>query len=432
MDQFKKGLALFRDGKFKDAANTLSHASKKEPDNVKVWNALSVALSKTGNYSEALSAVDTALRLDPDNPVCKKNREKILEKLRNTFEIDECTYIRPEELTQTVRLKKPILVTGIPDNFTSIEEEGEFSIEEDLQVAEENLDDVREIKNQVNAHDSSFLDEHDGFSSIFHDEEGAGFDDEIQYQGAHCTEPIIQTGNADDVFQAETRNVDTGTIIQEKQDQQDGIKGWWIALSACAIICIIGLVFWNAGLLMANPGPNNQDNMMIPDVHDTPSDTLAKPVIENSTTLTREPTLTKDPEIEKEISLDQVYDDSNFNSVSATMMSRTLHELTMVESALNKRDYSRASEYIETVLDLVYDYMVTSSTYSLSPNATEKAQAINEITGSIEKSMDYAKKAIEASKLGEEEIETAHLISALQNIKIVMEEMKRSMTTGVS
>ena len=72
MDQFKKGLALFRDGKFKDAANTLSHARKKEPDNVKVWNALSVALSKTGNYSEALSAVDTALRLDPETRSVRK------------------------------------------------------------------------------------------------------------------------------------------------------------------------------------------------------------------------------------------------------------------------------------------------------------------------------------------------------------------------
>lgn len=73
---FKKGITCYREGRYQDAIGFFTKATKKDPLNHKAWNALGVAYSKYGDYSEANTCFHTALRLEPDSDAYLENLKK--------------------------------------------------------------------------------------------------------------------------------------------------------------------------------------------------------------------------------------------------------------------------------------------------------------------------------------------------------------------
>lgn len=199
------------------------------------------------------------------------------------------------------------------------------------------------------------------------------------------------------------------------------------------ILLIAGIFLWNAGFFMESPEYYSPEPMydQISEPISTPvtviptSDGSLSPVIENTSTIPPEPVEILTPEeILDTKNLPENYDDAEFFAVTTTMLSRADNELKVLRSALQDHKYALVSDEVETVLDLIYDYTIKYTSYSLSPEATESARTIHEITGLIEKVVDYSEKAIEASDLGEKEVENAHLVSAIENIKKAMEKIE--------
>lgn len=72
-DDYQQGLKAFREGQYDKAVDFLIRASEKDDQNPKIWNALGVSLSKTGEYKDAESCFENALVLDPGNITYEKN-----------------------------------------------------------------------------------------------------------------------------------------------------------------------------------------------------------------------------------------------------------------------------------------------------------------------------------------------------------------------
>jgi tetratricopeptide (TPR) repeat protein len=62
-----EGIALFRQRRFKEAAEKLGKAIDLEPEKVGLWNLHAQALANTGDYDEALKSVEVAAALDDGN-----------------------------------------------------------------------------------------------------------------------------------------------------------------------------------------------------------------------------------------------------------------------------------------------------------------------------------------------------------------------------
>lgn len=62
-----EGIALFRQRRFKEAAEKLGKAIDMEPEKVSLWNLHAQALANTGHYDEALKSVEVAVALDDGN-----------------------------------------------------------------------------------------------------------------------------------------------------------------------------------------------------------------------------------------------------------------------------------------------------------------------------------------------------------------------------
>ncbi|HUV54419.1 MAG TPA: tetratricopeptide repeat protein [Candidatus Krumholzibacteriaceae bacterium] len=62
-----EGIGLFRQRRFKEAAEKLEKAIDLEPENVSLWNLHAQALANTGDYEEALKSIEVAVALDDTN-----------------------------------------------------------------------------------------------------------------------------------------------------------------------------------------------------------------------------------------------------------------------------------------------------------------------------------------------------------------------------
>ena len=77
---FETGMKLFRAGDIAGSTEEFRQAVEQDENNHKAWNALGICLSKSGQYFEADTCFEKALKLDPGNTTYKKNRDKIKEK----------------------------------------------------------------------------------------------------------------------------------------------------------------------------------------------------------------------------------------------------------------------------------------------------------------------------------------------------------------
>lgn len=62
-----EGIILFRQRRYKEAAEKLEKAIDLEPERVGLWNLCAQALANIGEYDEALKSVEVAAALDDDN-----------------------------------------------------------------------------------------------------------------------------------------------------------------------------------------------------------------------------------------------------------------------------------------------------------------------------------------------------------------------------
>jgi tetratricopeptide (TPR) repeat protein len=76
MNIFQDGVRLFKEGKYIEAVEKLHTVASAEQKNHKAWNALGVALSKTGDLDQAIICFENAITINPDNQTYKKNLER--------------------------------------------------------------------------------------------------------------------------------------------------------------------------------------------------------------------------------------------------------------------------------------------------------------------------------------------------------------------
>ncbi len=80
-DFFKDGLSAYREGRIDDAIALLHNASEEDDQNPKIWNALGVALSKSGDLESAGVCFENAVMIDPGNLTYEKNLDSNSKKL---------------------------------------------------------------------------------------------------------------------------------------------------------------------------------------------------------------------------------------------------------------------------------------------------------------------------------------------------------------
>jgi hypothetical protein len=83
-DFVKQAMQKYREGDFKSAIVFFQKDIEIDDQNPKVWNALGICYSKTGQYEEALNCFENALMLDPGNVTYEKNLQKNEQKLNST------------------------------------------------------------------------------------------------------------------------------------------------------------------------------------------------------------------------------------------------------------------------------------------------------------------------------------------------------------
>ncbi|PKL60841.1 MAG: hypothetical protein CVV33_00615, partial [Methanomicrobiales archaeon HGW-Methanomicrobiales-4] len=76
MNVFQDGVRLFKEGKYSEAVEKLHTVASADQGNHKAWNALGVALSKTGDLEQSVICFENALSLDPGNQTYIKNLER--------------------------------------------------------------------------------------------------------------------------------------------------------------------------------------------------------------------------------------------------------------------------------------------------------------------------------------------------------------------
>lgn len=76
MNAFQDGIRLFKEGHYAEAVEKLHAVASAEHTNHKAWNALGVALSKTGDIDQAIVCFENALVLDSANQTYQKNLDR--------------------------------------------------------------------------------------------------------------------------------------------------------------------------------------------------------------------------------------------------------------------------------------------------------------------------------------------------------------------
>ncbi len=127
MNTFQMGVTLFKEGRYSEAVEKLHQVATAERNNHKAWNALGVALSKTGDIDQALICFENAISLDPHNSTYSKNLERAKAKQQS----------KPVIHIQTINLASQVQASQ-PDLHESAVEKSAV-IEKTLLPAEENI-----------------------------------------------------------------------------------------------------------------------------------------------------------------------------------------------------------------------------------------------------------------------------------------------------
>lgn len=85
-DLYQKGITAYRLGETGRAIDLLMKVVEHDEQNHRAWNALGVALTKTGKYQDADLCFENAQIIDPDNSVYKRNRDKNAVHLEKTIQ----------------------------------------------------------------------------------------------------------------------------------------------------------------------------------------------------------------------------------------------------------------------------------------------------------------------------------------------------------
>lgn len=72
-DLFKEGMKKYHEGEYNEAGVLFHQELERDDSNPKVWNALGICLSKTGQYEDAAICFENALIQDPGNETYEKN-----------------------------------------------------------------------------------------------------------------------------------------------------------------------------------------------------------------------------------------------------------------------------------------------------------------------------------------------------------------------
>lgn len=81
---FEEGFRLAKEGEHGKAVSELRKVVTEDPKNHKAWNALGVSLTNLGRFEEAEGAFQEAIRIQPDEQVYLKNREKNQKRQQST------------------------------------------------------------------------------------------------------------------------------------------------------------------------------------------------------------------------------------------------------------------------------------------------------------------------------------------------------------
>ncbi|MDX8550067.1 YIP1 family protein [Methanospirillum sp. J.3.6.1-F.2.7.3] len=79
---FDEGLRLFKSANYKASSEQFAAITKTDENNHKAWNALGICLSKLGQFDDAFSCFEKALKLDPGNERYEKNLQIIKQKIK--------------------------------------------------------------------------------------------------------------------------------------------------------------------------------------------------------------------------------------------------------------------------------------------------------------------------------------------------------------
>lgn len=412
METFKDGLELYRKGYYKEAAEVLSFAIREDPDNIKIWNALGVALSRAGDNNRALVAFDAALELDPGNHICKKNRDIITKKIHETKSVGDISDLVPDIgmrspspsiSPKSLDIKTVVHDTGfIPDSGTDRNPVTEKRIEPEQSAPHEEIlleayEKTREVLLQNTVYSNDRL-----------------------YEKIQKIEGISFSG--------------VNNQKQEYRDRTD-ISGknediWWAIIIGLSLVLFAGIII-NFGFISGHENsPGNSDEItgyiqeneiskVSPGITQDMVLNQDSPVLPVITSASIDETIIPVQEITKSEAIPLKSDDASFYSKTAEMLSKITKELSSLEGALHNQAYNRAGEDADTILDTTYGYTMTVSSYSLSPGAKRISyQALN-ITDSLEKIADTTKKGIEAHDVGEDDTEKYFLTVTSQKIKNV-------------
>jgi len=75
-DLFRKGIDLFKSGKYQEASDIFLQLIEKDDRNHKAWNALGVVYTRTGRYEEADDCYGKALSIAPGTAPYQRNQER--------------------------------------------------------------------------------------------------------------------------------------------------------------------------------------------------------------------------------------------------------------------------------------------------------------------------------------------------------------------
>ncbi len=140
MNAFQDGIRLFKEGRFAEAVEKLHAVASAEHTNHKAWNALGVALSRTGDIDQAIVCFENALLLDSANQTYLKNLDRAKAKRFGGVKITPLAEAKPptpapaDQLSTEAILEKarelvekpsdhyPLAETPIPISAPSIQE----------------------------------------------------------------------------------------------------------------------------------------------------------------------------------------------------------------------------------------------------------------------------------------------------------------------
>lgn len=81
-ERYKRGMAKYKDGEWKEAAEIFHAIVEDDQVNHRAWNAYGICLTKLGEYKEAGKSYENALLMQPGNASYEKNRDINAEKMK--------------------------------------------------------------------------------------------------------------------------------------------------------------------------------------------------------------------------------------------------------------------------------------------------------------------------------------------------------------